>query len=160
METIINGIKSVAEKLNLFTVLQATWLVEFYLLSVLSIKDLLINISVDEIQEPEVLTFYLDKIILWISEYEMYIFYIVIALFFTGMIGALVSRIPLLGQHMLIVKYADYGLYAGIWLFLIAGTYWLFMKIKIWTLLMFIIIWGLFELLKRFEEKITGPYCM
>ncbi len=159
MENIINGIKSVAEKLNLFTLLQAVWLVEFYLLSVLSIIAFLMNLGGGEIKEPQ-LFIYVDEINIWISEYGMFIFYIVIALIFTGVIGALVSRIPLLGQYMLIVKYADYGLYAGAWLLFIAGTYWLYMKLKVCALLIFIAIWALFELLKRFVEKTTSPYCM
>lgn len=134
-ETIKDFTKSVIEKTNLFILLQIVWLVEFYVLAIFAGKTCMEEIFQVNVNPPEVIMRYSDKLIEWMAEYNRYIFILAIIMLFAGLSGSCFMHIGELRKYNLIYTYSDFGLYAGIWMLLIQFTYKIYEVLNAWFLI-------------------------
>lgn len=159
-KNIYTGGLNLIKKLNLFTALQALWLLEIYYLGINSIFSFVLSSDQDFIKQiPEIVLEYNKAILTYFEDYSELIMFISIAVFTCGIAYAFISILPIFGKYILINTYSGYGISCGGWLFTIYGTYELYLRLGIGVLLTPVIVFMILEAIKRimkYAEDKTG----
>ncbi len=144
--------KSVLEKMNVFVILQIVWIIEFHILGIFSVEDLLCSIVGEEIKKPPIIAEYSQKIANWMDAYKVFILAMGIVLILVGISGTIFKYMPILENYYTINLYSDFGLYAGLWLLLIFYTYDIYMCMGKTFLIAPVIVYILFKFIKKIKE--------
>lgn len=148
------------DKLNLFTIFHAVWLIEMYYLGI----NVLFNEAMRLDQEiskkvPVIVLQYNEVILSYFTGYNEFVVMISAAIFICGITIFFVKYIPMVGKYKLIDMYSGYGITCSFWLAIIYGTYKLYINIKLKFLFTPILVFVILELVKKIgkyiEEK-TG----
>lgn len=144
--------KSVLEKMNLFVIFQIVWIIEFHILGIFSVEDLVCSMVGEEIKKPQIIAEYSQKIANWMDTYKGFILAMGIVLILVGISGTLFKHMPILENYNTVNIYSDFGLYAGLWLLLIFYTYDIYMCMGKTFLIAPVIVYILFEFIKKIKE--------
>lgn len=144
--------KSVMEKINLFILLQIIWLTEFYVLAIFAGKIFLQETFNANINTPLMITKYSNKILVYMMEYNGYVFTLAITIFFAGLSGSCFMYIGVLRKYKFIYTYSDCGVYAGMWMLLIYFTYKVYEVLSIWFLFTHFIALFICSIIKKTRE--------
>lgn len=148
------------QKLNLFTIFHAVWLIEMYYLGVNTLFNYAIYLDPGVPKKiPIIVLKYNEVILAYFTEYYEFVYLVALGVFICGICIAIVKVLPVFGKYRLIKMYSDYGVYSGLWLFIIFVTYKMYIAFKIGFLFSPMLVFIFVELLKKFnnylEEK-TG----
>lgn len=148
------------DKLDLFTVFHAAWLIEMYYLGVNSLVNVFISHDPNTVQLiPKIVSEYNETILNYFKNYSGFVFMMALAIFVCGAANFWVKFIPFFDKYKLISIYAGYGITCGIWMFVIYITYILYISISIGFLMTPILMFFIVEMLRKLggiiEEK-TG----
>lgn len=144
--------KSVLEKMNLFVVLQITWIIEFHVLAIFSAKDWFYGMTGEKVKEPAIIGEYSQKIANWVDTYNDFIFFTGIILIIVGISGAFFKLIPVLNRYKIIYTYSDFGFYAGCWFLLMSYTYSIYLCMGRCFLLAPIIAYIVYLIIRKINE--------
>lgn len=155
-EKVAISVKSIIEKLNLFTLLQVIWLIEIYYLGINVSINILGGLKVFDFKIPAQVIYYNEKILGYLDNYKSLVSVLVVAFFMCGVAGVFVRRIEILSKNKLINIYADFGVYCGIWLAIIWATYSAYEVTGYYFLTLPAIIWGIFEIKEKAIEWLNN----
>jgi len=144
--------KSVLEKMNVFVILQIVWIIEFHILGIFSVEDLVCSMVGEEIKKPQIIVEYSQKVANWMDTYKGFILAMGIVLILVGISGTLFKYMPILENYYTIYLYSDFGLYAGLWILLIFYTYHIYICMGKAFLIAPIIVHILFVIIKKVKE--------
>lgn len=144
--------KSVLEKMNLFVVLQITWIIEFHILAIFSVKHWFYGMTEEQVKVPAIIGEYSQKIANWMNTYNDFVFFMGIILIIVGISGTFLKLIPVLNRYKIICTYSDFGFYAGGWFLLMSYTYSIYLCMGRWFLLAPIIAYILYSRIRKLNE--------
>ena len=148
------GVKLI-ERLNLFTIFHAVWLIEMYYLGVNVLFKNALLIGIDyKVYTPDFILEYNDMVMEYFHNYYRFAGGVALAIFLCGMANTPIQQVPFFKKYKLIRKYSDYGITCGIWLGIIYETYKLYQHIGIGFLFTPILVFLVVEIMKKFGEYI------
>lgn len=149
-------VKTIIEKLNLYVLLQIVWLVEFYVLALFAGKTCLENVFKISFDLPDTIAKYIDKMLVFMTEYNQYIFLFAIMMLLAGLSGWCFTGIGVLKKYKLIYRYSDFGLYAGAWMLFIYYTYRIYINLNAWFLMVPFVALFICAVAKEIREKLES----
>lgn len=154
-KNIYKGGSSLLKKLNLFTAFHAIWLIEMYYLGINALFNGAIRLDQDVSKKvPAIVLKYNDVILSYFIEYSEFVGLVAVAAFMCGISIAFIKFLPMFNKYKLIDMYSDYGIYCGLWLAIIYGTYRLYLGLGIGFLASPIIVFIAIEIIKKMNEYI------
>lgn len=104
-------------------ILQRIWLIEYYLLSLLSFEDIVESIIRRQVTMPKQIADFCDIVMYYLSEYQGFIWLLSFAMIATGVVASCFRYMSYFKANAFVCKYADCGCVIGEWLILINMTY-------------------------------------
>jgi hypothetical protein len=162
-DIITDIVKSIFEKLNIYKILYVFWLIEIYYFMANSIDYCIVKfmswfgingifcLPQEAINYNQII---LDKIKIW----AIVIFYLGIILFISGIIISLLKVIPVIGESDIFISYSDYGLFIGLELILVYGTYWIFQFSNLVFIFLIPVTVIIIKLFKKVYNSILDKY--
>ena len=122
---------------NVYVLLQLFWILEYYVLAIVSVIEGIETILQHKIKVPSFLTVYGERISEIIDEYSEFFLLIPIAFIVAGLCGDCFKYVFKLKEYMNVYQYCDFGLYAGGWLLFIMVTYVVYSYLHGWFALLY-----------------------
>lgn len=158
---LINSFTDSLKKLNLYTVLQAAFIIELYYLLFNSLSSHLSEFFYSEGLDlysrlPEAVLIQNEFILSTLNIWMPFVLLMAINFFIAGICVSLINLIPELFKYELIRKYSSYGIYASVWLGLIWLTFYMFEKTGKFFIIFFLAIFLIGAIVKKAIGKLIS----
>ena len=146
--------KTILNKLDIYKTFQIFWLIEVYYLmanSMINIIEFVRNGDFITSSMPKIVIEYNTLILKYFKEWSIFLAYIAVVLFISGIILKYLKVIPIISKYKIIIENCDWGIYSGLWLTLIYCTYEIFST----SCLMFCVIVPILAMYFKFMQWIA-----